>query len=143
MMPFDQYPGGGSELIGKCGGANCRHECGLKLRRLTGQTSCAYRGLNLVDTYENWLLMLVDYVVPTKTDLAMGIEKDWLQDCCNTVLCCAGSNGFGNRFKALTVLIDIPGFNALHDARSAAGGKERDFYNTSPWERRLVLGGVR
>ena len=38
MTPFDQYPGGGNELLGKCPGGNCRRGYGLKLQPLTGQT---------------------------------------------------------------------------------------------------------
>jgi len=154
MMPFDQYPEGGKELIGKCAGANCRHEYGLKLQRLTGQSACAYCGLNLVDTYEHWLLMSVDHVVPTKAGLAMGIDKTWLEDCCNTVLCCAGCNGFGNRFKlaaAVTLPVDVASFVELRNTTFAtrkelilvAREKERDFYSDRPWEKRLVPEGSR
>lgn len=154
MMPFDQYPGAGAELIGKCGGANCRHEYGLKLQRLTGQTSCAYCGLSLVDTYEHWLLMSVDHVVPTKTGLALGINKLWLEDYCNTVLCCAGCNGFRNLYKLAAAMVaptEVASFIELRDVTFAtrkdlilaAREKERDFYNGRPWEKGLMLGGSR
>ena len=154
MMPFDEYPGGGNELIGKCGGANCRHEYGLKLQRLTGQTACAYCGLNLVDTYEHWLLMAVDHVVPTGTGLAFGIDKVWLEDFCNTVLCCSGCNGLKNRFRLpadCVIPTDMQRFVELRDAIFAARKVlvlaavevERAFYRSRPWERQLVPGGSR
>jgi hypothetical protein len=149
MMPFDQYPHAGAELLGKCGVTNCRHEYGLKLQRLTGQTSCASCGLSLVDTFEHWLLMSVDHVIPTATGLALGIEPRWVEDFCNTVLCCSGCNGLGNRYKlaaTVTVPTAILSFIELRNATFAARKelilaaiqKERDFYQSRPWERQLT-----
>lgn len=148
-MPFDHYPGEGATLLGKCAGGNCRHEYGLKLQRLTGQTSCAYCELSLVDTYEHWLLMSVDHVIPMRTGLELGIEPSWLEDFCNTVLCCSGCNGFKNRFK-LPSTSEVPseskGFVELRDAIFAtrkeliltAREKEREFYSSRPWEKPLA-----
>jgi hypothetical protein len=153
MMPFDQYPGGGRALLGNCPGGNCRHGYGLTLQRLTGQTSCAYCGLNLVDTYEHWLLMCADHVVPTGTGLEFGIERAWLEDFCNRVLCCSSCNGFKNRFQLPVESIapaEVHGFFDLRDAIFAMRKEgilashetERAFYRTRPWERRLVLRGL-
>ncbi len=151
MMPFDAYPGGGNELLGKCPGGNCRRGYGLKLQRLTGQTTCAYCGVSLVDTYDHWLLMCTDHVIPTGTGLALGIDGIWLEDFCNRVLCCSGCNGFKNRFQLPTESVlpaEIKGFVALRDAIFAARKElivaasqtEREFYSGRPWERKLVLG---
>lgn len=145
MMPFELYPGGAASLLGKCTGANCRHEYGLKLQRLTGQTACAYCGLSLVDTFEHWLLMSVDHVVPTRTGLAIGISRNWLEDYCNTVLCCSACNGFGNRFKIpVSALLpaELEEFVALRDKLFvtrkelilAARKREQAFYASRPWE---------
>jgi hypothetical protein len=154
MMPFDQYPSGGKEIIGECSGGNCRHEYGLELQRLTGQTTCAYCGLSLIDTYEHWLLMSVDHVIPTGTGLALGIEQRWLEDFCNAVLCCSGCNGLRNRFPLpaeSTVPVDVAGFVELRDAIFAvrkelilsAIATERGLYRGRPWESRLVPRGKR
>ena len=151
MMPFDSYPGAGRELLGKCGITNCRHEYGLKLQRLTGQTSCAYCSLSLVDTYEHWLLMSVDHVIPTATGVSIGLKKEWLEDFCNTVLCCSACNGFKNRFELdpeTSVATNFVSFVALRDAAFATRKElilvchrnEREFYNNQPWKQRLVSG---
>jgi hypothetical protein len=149
MSHFDSYPGAGRELLGKCSGGNCRHEYGLKLQRLTGQTACAYCELSLVDTYEHWLLMSVDHVIPTRTGLALGISADWLADYCNTVLCCWACNGFGNRYQLAAETIvptDFAAFVKLRDETFAlrktlilgCHPKERQFYDSLPWERGSV-----
>ena len=78
MEPFDQYPGGGRQLLGKMTGANCRHEYGLKLQKLTGQTCCAYCRVSLVEDYYRWLLMSVDHVIPSGAGKLVGITQGWL-----------------------------------------------------------------
>lgn len=151
MMPFDSYPGSGSELLGRCAGANCRHEYGLKLQRLTGQTTCAYCGLSLIDTYEHWLLMVVDHVIPARTGVAFGIPQSWLGDFCNTVLACSGCNGLRCRYELPSTAVippDINGFVMLRDAIFAvrkdlilaAMQIEREFHRSRPWEHRIVRG---
>ena len=62
MKPFDSYPGDRIELLPRSGGANARREYGLKLQRLTGQSSYAYCGVSLVDDYYHWILLNVDHV---------------------------------------------------------------------------------
>jgi hypothetical protein len=99
MEPFDDYPKGGREPLGERTGANCRHEYGLRLQQVTGQTQCAYCGLNLVDCYEHWLLMAVDHVIPTQAGRGIGIKDEWLADWANCVLSCSACNGFRNRFR--------------------------------------------
>lgn len=152
MKPFDTYPGGGNELIGKCGGGNCRRGYCLKLQQLTGQTACAYCGVSLVDTYEHWLLMCSDHVVPAGTGKSFGIPTVWLEDYCNRILCCSGCNGFKNRFclpVESIVPTDLKGFVQLRDsifgARKAlilaTVEAEREFYRSRPWEKSLGPGG--
>ena len=145
MTPFDRYPSRGQEPLGKCGGANCRHEYGLTPQRLTGQTACAYCGLCLVGTYEHWLLMSVDHVIPTKAGIALGVNREYLDDYCNTVLCCSACNGFGNRYKldeSEVIPPDFASFVKLRDrtftARTAlildCQRREREFFDSRPWE---------
>ena len=146
MQPFDSYPHGGRQLLGKRRGANCRHEYGLELQRLSGQTMCAYCGQSLIDAYTHWLLMSVDHVVPTKAGRALGIRTEWLGDRCNTVLCCSACNGFGNRYQ-LPVNTPPPesldAFINLRDATFAerralileCHEKERCFFVGKPWEK--------
>jgi hypothetical protein len=71
----------------------------LALQQLTGQTRCAYCDINLVDDYYHWLLMSVDHVVPRGEAQRLGIPDQFYEDVINLVLCCAGYNGFGNRYR--------------------------------------------
>lgn len=149
MQPFDAYPGNGQVLLGPPRNSdNCRHGYGLDLQRQTGQTSCAYCGLNLVDEYAHWLLLSVDHVVPRGQAASLGIDAVYSEDLINLVLCCAGCNGFGNRYRVPLPAAgrgpwDLPMFVALRDtvftARSVAiaarRGAELAFYQSRPWER--------
>jgi hypothetical protein len=123
MQPFDSYPSSGRVLLGEPRDwTNCRHGYGLDLQQVTGQTRCAYCGLSLVDTYEHWLLLSVDHVVPRGQALALGIPRRFSEDMLNLVLCCGGCNGFGNRYAVPVVLAapreewDLSAFLALRDA---------------------------
>jgi 5-methylcytosine-specific restriction endonuclease McrA len=145
MMPFDAYPHGGRKLIGRPTGSNCRHEYGLKLQKLAGLHACAYCGMSLVDTYEHWLMMSVDHVVPTRAGQVVGISDAWLADYANIVLCCSACNGFGNRYKLMPEMTGRPAtldeFFALRDRVFAdrkalillSHEKERAFYDKKPW----------
>jgi hypothetical protein len=98
--PFNAYPGGGSVLLGTPRNPyNCRQGWALEIRKLTGQTACAYCGGSLVDDYRHWLLMAVDHVVPSSEGRRLGIPSLFIGDFANLVLCCSGCNGFGNRYR--------------------------------------------
>lgn len=99
MIPFDSYPERGQILLGKLTGANCRHEYGLKLQRLTGQTMCAYCHINLIDDYYHWLLLSVDHVIPKGEAQRLNIPPRLFDDAINAVLCCIGCNQLGNRVR--------------------------------------------
>lgn len=99
MNPFDDYPGAGRDLLGRVGGANCRHEYGLRFVRKTGQTKCAYCGVDFAGSYETWLTMALDHVVPTSVCRALGIKDKWADDCINKVLTCSACNSFRNRYS--------------------------------------------
>lgn len=98
MIPFDEYPGAGREILGRVGGANCRHEYGLKFMRKTGQTRCAYCRADFAGSYETWLTMALDHVVPTSVCKKLGIPDEWADDSANKVLACAACNSFHNRY---------------------------------------------
>jgi hypothetical protein len=99
VEPFNQYPGGGRAPLGRPKRTdNCRYGYSLELQRRTGQTRCAYCAVSLVDDYYHWLLLSVDHVVPRGEALRLGIPAEYTEDFFNLVLCCAGCNGFANRY---------------------------------------------
>ena len=103
MRPFDNYPGGGYSILRTLKGTNARREYGHWLVE-NGQSSCVYCGMSLVDSYEHWLLLTVDHVIPVsesdrKEGHRLGIPKKWHESYCNIVLACSGCNGFRNRYK--------------------------------------------
>ena len=103
MNPFDDYPGGGYTILRTLKGSNARREYGHWLVE-RGQTSCAYCGISLLDSYEHWLLLTVDHVVPVsdkdrREGHRLGIPKSWHESYSNIVLACSGCNGFRNHYK--------------------------------------------
>lgn len=101
LLPFNHYPHHGRQLLGRVSGDNCRHGYGLKFMQLTGQTKCAYCGLDLAATYENWLTITLDHVVPRSACLTLDLPEDWREDYSNRVLCCTTCNTFGNRYAPI------------------------------------------
>ncbi len=99
VLPFDRYPEEGRQRLGLRRGANARREYGLLLRRKTGETTCAYCGLDLFATYERWLMLQVDHVVPLGVAKSLGVPLDLYEDMFNLVLACAACNGFDNRYR--------------------------------------------
>jgi len=99
MKPFDSYPEDGVNILPKMIGANCRHEYGLNLQKLTKQTKCAYCGVDLTSDYYRWLLLSVDHVIPVSECKRLGIKESWAHSYSNVVLCCLGCNGFNNRYQ--------------------------------------------
>ena len=147
MNIFDRYPSGGRELLGKPRDRTgaCRTGYGLGLQALTGESNCAYCGLSLVDTYHHWLLMSVDHVVPAGEARRLGVDPQFYEDTINLVLCCAGCNGFGNRYRCDIEMQDywtLDEFPRLRDhvfedrfARIAARrAAELAVFESKPWE---------
>ena len=99
MKPFDDYPGGGERILKKMGRTNARREDGLWLMQNARQDSCAYCGVSLVDTYDHWLLLNVDHVVPARESTRLGIPGGWHHSLTNAVLSCFGCNMFDNRYS--------------------------------------------
>ena len=147
-LPFAAYPETEGELLRRHRGPeNARHGYGLYLQRLTGQHSCAYCGVSLVDTYQHWLLLSRDHVIPTSECKRLGVPVDWCESCSNMVLCCSGCNGFDNRY---TIPWDespdgwtLERFKELREkvfldrkARILRRREEEiEFYNGRPWEK--------
>jgi hypothetical protein len=149
MNPFANYPGHGRQPLGRprdTTGA-CRSGYGLGLQRLTGQTACAYCGVSLVDTYEHWLLLSVDHVIPRGEALRLDIPMALYEDAINLVVCCAGCNGFGNRYRCEAppqAHWTLDEFVALRDHVFAdrlqriaiRRGREAALFSSRPWEKR-------
>ena len=144
LQPFASYPEGGRALLGKVKGANCRHEYGLQFMRKTGQTCCAFCGLDFAASYQNWLQMALDHVVPTRTGTEKCIPAEWLDDSSNKVLACAACNGFRNRYKLSDVEVcptTLDGFYDLRDRVFAerktlvmeSHQREQTFFDGKPW----------
>src|SRR6266571_3126998 len=81
MEPFDSYPHGGREPFGRFQRFHqhgCRRGSGLKFQRLTKQTNCAYCGVSLVETFENWLMLSIDHVIPEALGRSISVPSKWL-----------------------------------------------------------------
>ena len=103
MKPFDDYPEGGYTILPKLKGGNARRVYGHWFVE-NGQTSCVYCGMNLVDSYEHWLLLTADHVIPVsakdrREGHRLGIPKNWHESYSNIVSACSGCNGFRNRYE--------------------------------------------
>ena len=144
-LPFRDYPGGGRKLIGARRGANCRHEYGREFMHKTGQHRCAYCGIDLTASYENWLTMTLDHVVPVSVGKALEIPKEWLEDYSNAVLACAACNTFANHYRpdrSVSAPQSFLAFFALRDRIFAERHKliaevrreERRYFDSRPWE---------
>jgi hypothetical protein len=150
MMPFDSYPDGGKKLLGCVGGrgGECRRGYGLKFMQKTGQTACAYCGLDFVVSYENWLQMALDHVVPTSICKRFALPREWVDDYTNKVLACKACNEFENRYELPTTTEcprSLDAFYGLRErifterkARIAHRHKiDREFFKLRLWEKRL------
>lgn len=145
MQPFDRYPGGGAVLLGALRGANARHDYGLQLQRVTGEHTCAYCGLDLVDTYEHWLMLSVDHVIPVSVARVLKIPRPLYNDLINCVLACSACNTFDNQFKkvdsvttgewSLEAFIELRNiiFVERRDRIKERQNAERAFYLAKPW----------
>lgn len=146
MYPFDSYPSNGLILLGKPKNqSNARHGKGFELQKLTKQTNCTYCQVSLVDDYYHWLLLEVDHVIPTEQAKIQGIPLTFYEDFINLVLCCAGCNGFDNRFEVSHVPQSdwkLQDFVRLRDevftirSQNIASRRQSElsFFLSKPWE---------
>lgn len=100
--PFPSYPSIADGLFETIWiGSNARrHGYGLRLMRLTHLHRCAYCGLDFLSSFEAWLTMQVDHVVPVSVCVKMKIDLKWCRSLANAVLACSTCNGLCNRFNA-------------------------------------------
>lgn len=143
VLPFADYPHQGRELLGRVSGDNCRSGYGLNFQRLTGQDHCAYCGISMVGSYENWLTMTLDHVIPDSVCKSLDLPEEWNQDYSNRVLCCTACNTFGNRYKP--DIVNVPKtLDEFYDLRDRVFTErkfliserhkiERLFFETKPW----------
>jgi ADP-ribosylglycohydrolase len=103
-LPFARYAGGGRVLLGtpRQGDLTARHGYGPPVFEECGYT-CVYCGLDMEHTYEGWLQISVDHVVP-RNAVARGFPVEWIEDIANLVTCCRACNEFGNQFT----VTDLP-----------------------------------
>jgi len=97
MSVFDDYPDKGKRLLGKPQGATARHDYGPQVAQYSGWV-CAYCGRDLLTSYESWLDLQVDHVVPMYS-MKHGFHEDWVLDIANCVVCCAACNAFLNGYR--------------------------------------------
>ncbi len=110
-VPFEKYPEMGRVPMGPIAGVNARRGYTLKLHQLTGLRECAYCGFDLMASFENWLTVQLDHVVPVSAAKMFAIQDDWIQDYSNTVLACSACNSYGNRYK----LAEAPSLDSRED----------------------------
>jgi hypothetical protein len=97
----------------------------------------------MAETYENWLTMALDHVIPHSTCLAWELPDEWREEQSNRGLCCATCNTFGNRYAPLE--FERPStLDEFFDIRDAIFVErkriilerhriERAFYDRKPW----------
>lgn len=145
IKPFVDYPLGGYNRIGSVSGSNCRHGYGRDFMLKTGQTKCAYCGVDFTSSYETWLTMALDHVVPTSVCQSFNISSGWSEDCSNIVLACTACNSFLNRYsppKGISILRTLTEFYSLRDRvfkerTSLIARKheeEKAFFKSQPWK---------
>ena len=113
--------------------------------RKTGQTRCAYCGADFAASYETWLTMALDHVIPVSVCSALGIHTDWQEDITNKALACAARNSFRNRYKppadgscpkTQDDFFDLRDrvFAERKEAIRQRHDSERAFFNSRPWQ---------
>ena len=147
-MPFDVYPGRGRRLLGPLRNKDdCRHGCGRQLMQVTGQTRCAYCGVDFAQDYYTWLLQQVDHVVPTNTAAKrLGIPQEMREDITNLVIACAGCNSFCNQYDDPNEVPPEAGWteelffdlrDRMFEKRLQVVAERRNqevaFFNSQPW----------
>ena len=94
------------------GDGTCRGGYGVSVAARYGAL-CAYCDRDLGASYEAWLDLSVDHVVP-RNAIKVGVPEAWIEDLLNHVTCCRACNEFLNGFRiAVTPPSDLGGFAAL------------------------------
>lgn len=116
-LPFGQYPMRGRGFLGPPpqGDGSCRRGYGRAVFNLCG-TACVYCGHELGDSYEAWLGISIDHVIPTETVKRLGYSGDWVRDLSNLVTSCRACNEFLNGYRVTDAPPTTPeGFFDLRD----------------------------
>ena len=140
LLPFEAYEGGGRRLLGTpaFGGGSSRRDYGRPVFEQCGW-ACVYCGVDLGSTYETWLGLSVDHVVPQSATRA-GYPSEWIEDLTNKVTCCRHCNEFLNQYRVTVPVPDsLEGFFDLRDRvfrekrekALARHGVERTWYDQS------------
>ena len=147
-LPFARYRNSGHELLGRpgWGDGSCRHGYGPPVFAECG-TACVYCGRELGGSYESWLDLSIDHVVPGETVKRLGWPREWIEDIVNLVTCCRACNEFLNGYRVSDPApASFEDFIALRDLHFSAKRawvidrhvRERAWYDA--WlERREVL----
>jgi hypothetical protein len=100
-LPFTRYSGGGRVSLGKPrqGDLTARHGYGPPVFEQCGY-ACVYCGLDMAASFEAWLQLSVDHVVPRQMK-DRGYPAQLVEDLTNLVTCCRACNDFGNRFTVV------------------------------------------
>jgi hypothetical protein len=93
-LPFTMYPNAGRRLLGRPKGDVARRGYGRQVLAWCG-FECAYCRLDMT-TFEGWLQLSVDHVIPQQA-IAVGFPEDWVLDTANIVACCRPCNDLFNR----------------------------------------------
>ena len=151
MQPFDAYPKGGRDLFHKRPGYITRTQDGPVFMQKTGQTKCAYCYADFSKSYDTWVTMVLDHVVPVNICKKLSIPLEWQEDFSNMVLSCATCNGFCNRYSDSEEIVHPLSLAAFYDYRdriftdrykqiAARHIEERTFFDTNPWLSRKLDG---
>jgi len=143
MEPFDHYR---TDVNPRClrGGA-CRTGYGAHFQQLTGETRCAYCGMDLTDSYERWLLLSLDHVIPRQVIAKRGEAwREWVDNIHNLVTCCLPCNTFLNGFRLREDRPAPASFEEFREIRDAEftrrkqwvlerHAQEQQQYEKQPW----------
>jgi hypothetical protein len=113
--------------------------------QLTGQRHCAYCDTELTATYQVWLTLVLDHVIPVKLCKSLHIPADWCWNYSNAALACAACNGFCNRYSPTFDIVPPDTMAAFCDLRdkifeerkqliAARHKEEREFFDRRLWE---------
>jgi hypothetical protein len=79
------------------GDGTCRGGYGVAVLRHYGN-ACAYCDLDFTRSYESWLHMSVDHVIPRYV-VRLGYPTPWVEDLLNHAPCCRTCNEFLNGYR--------------------------------------------
>ena len=114
MNPFDWYPAQGRELLNdrypshaalgefRFSGPRpygARDDYALILLQVaSGLDSCVYCGISFTQSFEGWLSLTHDHIVPVNSGAKLGIPRRFTTDIINRVPACSACNGYDNRY---------------------------------------------